>query len=731
MPDTISLALVIHNHQPVGNFDFVFKENYNKAYLPFLEVLEQHPKIRISLHQSGSLLEWLLKYKPDYCYRIRKLVEKGQIEILGGGYYEPILPIIPDEDKKGQIRTYCKRLEDVFGVKPRGIWLAERVWEPHLPKPLNEAGVEYLLVDENHFTAAGLSQDELFGYYVTEEVGATIKVFPILDPLRHAIPFRPPEEVIEYLRIHAVSDSGRLAVFGDDGEKFGSWPDTYQTVYEEKWLEKFFSLIEANKQWLSLATLGEYIDKHPPIGRVYLPNASYTEMQEWALPVKAQQRYLLVLTIMKQHPHEPWTRFVRGGVWRNFLVKYSESNRLHKMMLRASKKVWQMKEGEAKNKALHDLWKGECNCPYWHGIFGGLYLPHLRCSVYEHLIRAEAQAEKDIHKGHPWTDADIFDYDGDGAEELFLSSDRFSIMLKPFIGGSMVEWNYRPAGINFLATMTRREEAYHQKVHALAACARSESAKGVSIHELSRLKDPDILEDLNYDWYEKVALIDHFLRQGTTIKDFGKGSYGEEGDFVNQPYQFELISKGLAHSRTARLWRDGHIWDKGRFLPLRIEKEITLSTSSDTIPILYRISHSNKGTLHVWFGVEWNLAFLTDRNPESNYKVGDHPPLLFSQQLASHEVNQVIISDALRKLRFSLTCSHAGTFWVLPLSVVSQSENGFEKVFEQLTILPSWHIVLFQGKAWELTIECSLKPFRVGGKESKSHDASKVQQKTC
>ena len=49
----ISLALAIHNHQPVGNFGWVFAEVYDQAYLPMLEALERHPGVRLSLHYTG------------------------------------------------------------------------------------------------------------------------------------------------------------------------------------------------------------------------------------------------------------------------------------------------------------------------------------------------------------------------------------------------------------------------------------------------------------------------------------------------------------------------------------------------------------------------------------------------------------------------------------------------------------------------------------------------------
>ena len=123
----VRLILALHDHQPVGNFDGVFEASYRDSYLPFLEVLEGYPEIPFVLHTSGPLLEWLVERRPEYISRVRALVEAGRVEILGGGFFEPILTMIPHRDRVGQIRAFTAYLEDAFGTRPRGIWVAERV----------------------------------------------------------------------------------------------------------------------------------------------------------------------------------------------------------------------------------------------------------------------------------------------------------------------------------------------------------------------------------------------------------------------------------------------------------------------------------------------------------------------------------------------------------------------------------------------------------------------------
>ncbi|HQH46921.1 MAG TPA: 4-alpha-glucanotransferase, partial [Candidatus Aminicenantes bacterium] len=145
----------VHNHQPVGNFGWVFDQAAADCYLPFLRALKGHPRVKISAHYSGPLLEDFAARRGEAWDLLAELTARGQMELLGGGFYEPILPIIPEADRRGQIEMMSDYLEKHFGRRPRGIWLTERVWEPHLPSTLARAGIEYTLLDENHFQAAG------------------------------------------------------------------------------------------------------------------------------------------------------------------------------------------------------------------------------------------------------------------------------------------------------------------------------------------------------------------------------------------------------------------------------------------------------------------------------------------------------------------------------------------------------------------------------------------------
>ena len=85
MPHPLRLCLVLHNHQPIGDFDGVFDQAYQDSYLPFLDVFESYPDpLRFSLHTSGPLMEWFDERHPEYLDRLARLVSAGRIEIVGG-----------------------------------------------------------------------------------------------------------------------------------------------------------------------------------------------------------------------------------------------------------------------------------------------------------------------------------------------------------------------------------------------------------------------------------------------------------------------------------------------------------------------------------------------------------------------------------------------------------------------------------------------------------------------
>jgi hypothetical protein len=710
MSKRITLALGVHNHQPVGNFDFVFEHACQKAYLPFLKALEGHPHIRIALHYSGPLLKWLQERHPQALQMIRSMVERRQVEMLTGGLYEPILPIIPDDDKIAQIKGLSQAVRRATGFRPAGMWLAERVWEPQLPLPMAQAGVEYAVIDDSHFKYAGLTDEDLLGYYITEEQGAMLSLFPISKRLRYAIPFQEPDETIEYLRGLASEDGQRIVVFADDGEKFGVWPETHQHCYQDRWLERFFEELEANGDWIEIRTFGELIQTRSALGRVYLPTASYAEMMSWALPAGAIPPYEEFQEKLREDGQlERYGVYVRGGFWRNFLAKYPESNNMHKKMLAVSRKVKALKNKKgsgpsAVRRAQEELFQGQCNDAYWHGVFGGLYLNHLRSAIYRHLLKAEVIADSTLCPGEAWLDVQTVDFDGDGAEEILVYSPHLNLYFDPHQGGSLFELDFKPLAVNLLDTLARRPEGYHSKLKA-PPNPQYVSGEIASIHDRVLAKEEGLDKLLCYDRHRRVSLVDHFLAPGTTLEAFSRDQHVEAGDFVAGAYRSQLRrQKGRM---ILKLSREGHLRPGGEAIPFLVSKTVNMPSRGSAVEIKYRLENRGSRVVSCWFGVEFNFALLAGNAPDRYYWVAGAQ--LQDRHLASTgktpEVRFFGLKDEFLGLKISLTVDKAATLWRFPIETVSQSEGGFERIYQSSVVFPNWKLELKPGEGWQVGIE--------------------------
>ncbi len=464
MAPRISLALTLHNHQPVGNFGWVFAEVYEQAYQPMVEALERHPGVRLSLHYTGPLLEWLAAERPDFLARLRALVDRGQVEIPGGGYYEPVLASLPERDRIGQLRRMGDELERHFGRRPRGAWLAERVWEPDLPTSLATAGYEWTILDDAHFRAAAIPEEDLWGPYTTEDQGHLLRVFGTEQGLRYRIPFRDVEDVIAYLRDHATEAGDRVGMMGDDGEKFGAWPSTWEHCWGERPLGR--AVLRGARGQRRLADHDHAVGL---AGRARARSAGSTSRPartpRWASgpcpPTRAWSTRGSSTT--PQAAGRPEARWLRGAFWRNFQVKYREINDLHKRMLRVSEAVHAMPVGPAQERALDHLYQGQSNDCYWHGLFGGIYISHMRLATYEHLIAAEDLAEA---AADSYVRSELRDLDMDGIDEVRLADTGQVVTIDLDEGAGIGGWDIRPVRHALAAVLRRRPEAYHETLRA-------------------------------------------------------------------------------------------------------------------------------------------------------------------------------------------------------------------------------------------------------------------------
>jgi alpha-amylase/alpha-mannosidase (GH57 family) len=624
----LKFAFYIHNHQPFGNFEDVFEHAYTHAYLPLLTCLMKHKRIKFGIHNSGPLLEYLVDKHPDYIELLREVLKRGQAEVLSSAYSEPILGLIPQRDAIEQIKYFNDYIYKLFDYVPQGLWLTERVWEPGLIKTLLDAGVEYTMLDDTIFHMAGLRDHELHTYYVTEDNGRVLKIFPISMKLRYLIPFHAVDETISYLRDEEAQKENALKILADDGEKFGVWPGTHDWVYNQSWFEQFLSRIEC-EPWIETVFLNQIIQE-PPIGRIYLPPSSYEEMGEWVLspPISRQYKEL------KKTTHRTYYPFIHGGYFKNFLRKYPEANLMHKRM------VWVSEHVSNDLEAKLALWRGQCSCAYWHGIFGGLYLPHLRAAVYKNLITAESTHIKE--------ELTSCDFDADGEKEIVVSNENFFAVMKPK-SGAFIELDDRMRKINLLHYLGRREETYHHKIPPI-----TEEKEVKSIHDVFHSKERELSRHLIYDTYERAFCLDRQLDRMPSVEDF---QYGKNiGTLLD--YTHHEISSSEPLNITF-------------FGPLEKSLELT-GEKLRTLRIRYR------GSMDL-FGVEFSLGMWG-----ADLSVDGEKSLFESWDISDLKEFRITAEDSA-----PLIFRAGETFRLLsyPIETVSSSEAGLERNFQGFALL--------------------------------------------
>jgi 4-alpha-glucanotransferase len=718
---SIHLGLLLHNHQPVGNFPWVFQKVYEESYLPFIETLERHPRIRLSFHYTGSLLDWMGKAHPEFLHRVAVLVQRKQIEMVGGGYYEPILPSIPDQDKMGQIHKLSKRIQEDFGATVSGIWLAERVWEPALPGLLRSAGIEWTILDDVHLKSVGLEESDLYGYYATEDQSPLLKIFATSQAMRYTVPWRPVQETIELLRSLATVDGARILVMGDDGEKFGSWPGTREYCWGNDgrygWVEEFFTALEQNNSWLHTTPLGEYAREHRALGRIYIPTSSYIEMTEWALPARKSYAFGRLLHKLQIEQELEILQFMRGGFWRNFLVRYPEVNNQHKKMLRVHDAVYAAGATEA--HGLSQLWKAQSNDTYWHGLFGGIYMGHVRSAIYHHLLKAENAAQRAIQGTDHWQSYEFIDFDRDSREELLIEGDQQNLYLNPYCGGTLFEWDLRRSQHNLLCVITRREEGYHQTLreyeqerrkHEAGRADDQQNAGLESPHTTIRTKEPDLDRLLVVDHYQRNSLIDHFLAPGANLESFARSDYEESGDFIEQPYETEVQQDGLGI--TATLERTGHVKRQGALSPqvVHLIKTLFVPNGREELIIRYTIQNKSEARLQTRFGCEWNIHLLGGGGNDLAYYFIQDQTLAnshFDSTGTVASVENFSIGNTWIRQDMAFALSEPATLWRYSIETVTGSEGGFERNHQGSCLTLLWPLLLEPAQSWQVEIVCT------------------------
>jgi len=662
-----TLLMGFHCHQPVGNFHTVLRQGCAECYGPLLEELARQPGFKFGFHLSGYLLEWIRREEKGIYSLLQETSRRGQAELFTAGFYEPILSVIPPDDALEQIRLLSDTLEEISGTRPSGLWLTERIWDPGLVPLLCEAGIRYTLVDDNQILSAGQGGEGLSGYFITERMSKTLALFPISQRLRYATPFKQVPEALQAVE-EAGGERGAAIIF-DDGEKFGMWPGTHEWVYGRGWLRDFLSGVVESERIIT-GSFGDYLNNHAPLGRLHLPAGSYFEMGEWALSTEDALLFRELLADLGRTGREKAARrFLKGGLWPDFLLKYPESGNMHKKMIRVSERTRRRNIPEARRCLL----RAQCNDAYWHGIFGGLYLPVLRDSVKRELILAERILDGEDGPRSPFFD----DLNADGFQEAELRG-KEAIVVIHSLGAQVCEISDKKSLFDLMSTLARKREHYHETPGEEG----SAEGEGVAtIHEAMRHMDEKTRRMLVFDRYPRYSFVDHFLPPGTGADQFAEGSFRQLGDFADSPFRLEPAGMGVRARREGRVWLSGN--QDG--VPVVLIKGFSLEGS--LLSVRYDLSVEGPVDGEVLFASELNLHI-----PSGDGCPADLDGKVFPlDRVTEGGPGRVLsVQDPHLEAPIVVRASPRTPVWGFPVRTVSQSEQGFDVTCQGICLVMVW-----------------------------------------
>ncbi len=703
---SIHLPIIFHFHQPVDNFHHVIEDVYKKSYEPLIDNIYKFSDIKFTLHFSGNLLEWFLNNKPEFIEKLKTIAKRGQIEIISGGYYEPIFAIIPYRDKIAQIKKLSDFIKKEFDLDVKGAWLSERVWEPDYPSFLNDAGLKYVIVDDNHFRSTGITEDDTLYSYTTEDEGKTLRIFSINEDLRYLTPWKPTYYSIDYLEKLADMEGDRIALLISDAEKMGVWGTTHQICYIDGYghedgdegkpfIPAFFEQIRKNR-WIKSITLTEYMEKFPAKDLIYLPTASYDKMEEWVLPTQIRKNFKRIRKSLKDDEEKKETyQFLKGGFWRYFLVKYPESNNMHKKMLHVRNALISTEESLLKiedenliskilekiNEAWDEIYKAQCNDCYWHGLFGGVYLQFLRFSVYTHLINAEKIIDDINSLINPDLKSYVYitplDFNKDSKTEFIIESNLLNLYINPSDGGTVFEFDYKPKSYNLLNTLTRWPEAYH---------------------ESKKLETKDVLVDR----FKRNMLRLRFLHDDVTLEQLQTDDYYEFGDFVDKDFRITSSEKE-GEMAIIEMERIGNIKDteSDEKNPARITKDIYVEDNEIEV-VIRLIFEEISGKEDMLKHIIKNLKIAVDIpfffNGDTNKFQWESKQVTFKDEIEEdilepfqYDGDHFKAYDETYDLNLELSISgdlNSSKIIKFPIIAYAYTEEGYKKIYQGINITP-------------------------------------------
>jgi hypothetical protein len=555
--------------------------------VPPLQKLETHPSIRCSLLVSGELLDFLSQFNPEILKLLQVLHERGQIEMIGDGFHDPVLRMIPEADIIRHLHKMTMLLDQWFPGErnKKGIWLSASEWETDFPRVLQESGIDFTLLEESLFLASGIKPADLFKPYRTENLGKSVIVFPDHRIIARQILGRKTSEIIGSFRAIANRPDVQILPLSFSAPPFlGTSPEWYTPEQLDSWFEVL------QTPWIETHHLVDLVheDYHYPV--CYLSPGCSPDVAVRLLPPDAKEAYERCFQDLRpRFDFERFKPFLHGGNWNGVFSNFPEVQHLQKKMLWLRDLVHDLKDPSQHRKAETLLLSSQHYNPFLEYPRESVISFPFRNALHQKLIKVE----KILSAENRSLSFQRRDYDGDGFPEIRMGAAHLSLILKPSEGGSIIDLCHLGREWNLTNTLTRHR---HLSAHGT--------------------KNPSI-----QDWHPRRLFQEHFIKAPISIQDAESMDYVELGDFTKLPYRV-LDEIRATEEIQIRMKREGGIYLEGEHFPVTILKNLSM-TAHDEIKVDYEIVIEKNLPMAPLFGVELNLATFDPLGNPAQISLGE------------------------------------------------------------------------------------------------------------
>lgn len=650
---------------------------YEYSYKPLLKLLYNHSDIHFTMYYSGLLIEWLEKHHTEFVDVLTEMVRRRQVELLGGAFFEPILPLIPKTDRIGQIERLTTHIRKCFGRRPRGAWIPESIWDQRIAANLKAGGIEYAFLRDSafQFEPDGGSADgavpginTCIGYnpVLTEDQGKTLLLLPLAHELSERIFTDSPQEIIDALATIASSAAG-LTPNGTESQRpvvslifDGSRVGFDEAASRERieWLEEFFALLTARNDWIKIGTPHRVLRTYRPRVRRYAPVSSLYGMMSWLRRV---------IPDMSNQGDDLWRSF------RSVMEIYPESGRLYAKMQHTHVLVNQVRGDKyRKMTAREELWRGQSHFAYWHNPTGGVYRSTLRKATYAALIEAEKTTRE---QGIFIPSLSRVDVDLDGEEEILYQGNEINAYVDR-TGACVFELDYLAKNWNYLDTFRRRPEAFHDEASVAAG----------------------------YDDWQRAAFVDHFLEPGHDRASFARGERRQVCRLDAVDYELANLDKEHSTASFRALCRtdDGlaeiTIEKRYRFVKNRVELE-------------YRLTNQGMESVTFDHATEINLSFysLDAGKLRLHLRQGRRRQELSPDTVEAEAISDLQFFDLHNGTTVTVNPSDRPHLWSFPVEAVGILWDTPHWFYESNCIVLRWPVTLEAGDVHSVSVSLKIE----------------------